>query len=219
VIMAGFSIITARAIPLPMDNVDTDQIFPARFFSKKRGEGMYGTYFLHDLRFDELGRPQPGVPFDDPRYSGARILVAAANYGYGSARPGAIHSHLDYGLQVVVAESFGPAFASVAYKSGLLTIALEKDSLQRLRDSIVAGPGKPLTVDVAAQRISGPDGARYPFEIEHFMKRMIIEGRSEIEITCLLADRINAFEQRHRESLPWLHPRAPDREPSDANQG
>src|ERR1700761_7221970 len=120
--MTHFEVLKARAVPFTMDNVDTDQIFPSRFVSKDRADGEYGDYFLHDQRFDEAGNLKSQFILNDQRYHGARIIVASANYACGSARPGAIYSHLDYGISAIIAESYGSVFPTVAYKSGLLTI-------------------------------------------------------------------------------------------------
>lgn len=203
--MAGFEILTAVAVPIAIDDVDTDQIFPSRFTSKSRGDGMFGRYLLHDHRFDEHGRPRAGFVLNDERFSGAKIIVAAANYGCGSARPGAIYSHIDYGIEAIVAESFGPVFPTVAFKSGLLTVELSKQAVADLREALLAQPGAKLTVDLKDQVIASPDGMRFSFDIDPFVKRMFVEGLSEIDMTLALQDKIDAFEARQRASMPWLY--------------
>ncbi|HXX85409.1 MAG TPA: 3-isopropylmalate dehydratase small subunit [Casimicrobiaceae bacterium] len=203
--MAGFEVLTAVAVPIDIDNVDTDQIFPSRFTSKSRAGGMFGRYLLHDQRLDEHGRPRAGFVLNDERYSGAKILVAAANYACGSARPGAIYSHLDYGIEAIVAESFGPVFPTVAFKSGLLTVQLSKPDTADIRRALLAQPGAKVTVDLKDQVILAPDGTRYSFDIDPFVKRMFVEGHSEVDMTLALRDKIEAFETRQRASMPWLY--------------
>src|SRR3954454_22381581 len=109
--MAKFEELKAIAIPLGFDNIDTDQIFPSRFSSKNRADGMFGEYLLHDHRFDDNGVKKRDFIFNDERLQGAQILVAAGNYACGSARPGAVFAHIDYGFRALIAESFGPVFA------------------------------------------------------------------------------------------------------------
>ena len=203
----GFATLTAVAVPITTDNVDTDQIFPSRFTSKNRADGMYGTYFLHDLRFDANGAPKAGFILNDPRLRGAKIIVASANYACGSARPGAIYSHLDYGIEAIIAESFGPVFPTVAFKSGLLTVQLKREATKQIREQLLRAPGAQVTIDVHQQVVTAPDGSRFAFELEHFVKRMFIDGLSEIDLTLELRDKIEAFEVRQRATLPWLYER------------
>jgi len=203
--MAGFEVLTAVAVPIAIDNVDTDQIFPSRFTSKSRADGMFGRYFLHDQRFDEHDQPRAEFVLNDEQYAGAKIIVAAANYACGSARPGAIYSHLDYGIEVIVAESFGPVFPTVAFKSGLLTVQLPKKDAADIRQALLVQPGAKVTVDLKDQVIVAPDGARHSFDIDPFVKRMFVEGRSETDLTLALRDKIEAFEARQRASMPWLY--------------
>lgn len=202
--MEPFGRLNAVAAPLGADDLDTDQVFPARFFSRDRGDGGYGRYFLHDLRFDAEGKMRPGFVLNDPAYAGARILVAAANYGCGSGRPGAVFSHLDYGIRAVIAESFGPVFSAVAYKSGLLTIALGHDVVAALREEIAAVPGSHLTIDLPGQRIASPAGIDVAFEVDPFVKRVVGDGVTEVELTLGMADAIAAMEARRRAEAPWL---------------
>lgn len=203
--MAQFETLTAIAAPIVGDNIDTDQIFPSRFISKDRAAGLYGTYFLHDLRFDENGAPRPDFVLNDKRVEGAKIIIAGANYACGSARPGAIYSHLDCGIQAIIAESFGPLFPTVAFKSGLLTIQLPKESARHCREMLLRQLGATITIDLKRQIVVSPDGQSFPFEIDYFAKKMFVEGLNEIDLTLQLRDQIEAFEARHRLSLPWVY--------------
>lgn len=202
--MEALTTLTAVAAPIVADNVDTDQIFPARFISKDRRDGGYAAYFLHDHRFDDEGRPKSDCVLNDPRFSSAKILVAGANYASGSGRPGAIFSHLDFGVRAIIAESFGPVFSAVAYKSGLLTVALARASIVAITRQILESPGREVTVDLGAQTVVAPDGTAFSFDIDHFVKRMIMEGRSEIDLTLTFEDKISATEAALRRSLPWV---------------
>lgn len=207
--MTGYRRLQAIAVPFGVDTVDTDQIFPARFMSRDRSDGGYGDFFFHDLRFGASGVPRTGFVLNDPRLTGAAILVAAANYGVGSGRPGAVLSHLDYGIRIVIAQSFGPVFSAVAYKSGLLTIELAHDEVTALRAELEAHPGSSLTVDLDEERVASTRGIAAHFQIDPFVKRIIMEGKSEIELTLTKAEDIALLEQRQRADRPWLFaPRA-----------
>jgi 3-isopropylmalate/(R)-2-methylmalate dehydratase small subunit len=202
--MAKFERLTAVAAPLGIDNIDTDQIFPARFISKDRRDGMYGRYFLHDLRFFENGRPRPNFVLNEQALSNAKIVVASSNYACGSARPGAIYSHLDYGIQAIIAESYGPLFPTVAFKSGLLTIQLNSGACKRLRRRLDENIGAAITIDLNEQKVIGPDGEEFTFLIDQFVKRMFVEGVNEIDLTLKHVSEIERFEKRHRELFTWM---------------
>ena len=202
--MKGFHRLSAIAAPLNMDTVDTDQIFPARFMGRDRRDRGFGDCFLHDLRFDAEGGPRPDFVLNDPRLRGAGILVAGAGYGIGSGRPGAVLAHLDYGIRAVVAEGFGPVFSAVAYKSGLLTIELDRDTVRALRAEIDADRGSRLVIDLETQTLSSPRGIEVQFAIDPFVKRIIGEGIDEVELTLTKAARIGALERQQHACLPWL---------------
>jgi 3-isopropylmalate/(R)-2-methylmalate dehydratase small subunit len=202
--MAKFERLTAVAAPIAIDNVDTDQIFPARYISKDRRDGMYGRYFLHDLRFFEDGSPRPSFVLNQTALCNVKIVVASANYACGSARPGAIYSHLDYGIQAIIAESYGPLFPTVAFKSGLLTIQLDADACRRLRHCLEEDIGAAITIDLNEQRVTGPDGENFYFLIDQFIKQMFVQGVNEIDLTLKHVKEIEEFEKRHKSIFTWI---------------
>lgn len=202
--MQKFEKLTSVAAPLPMRDVDTDQIFPSRFQSRNRADGKFGDYFLHDQRFDGEGRPKADCILNDERLRGARILVAGANYACGSARPGAIYSHLDFGIRAIIAESFGAVFPTVAFKSGLLTVQLDAAHTSALRSQLLRAPGAEVAVDLEDQVVVAPDGQRFGFDIDPFAKRMLLEGIDEIDLTLKYVDEIQQFEARRRAAMPWV---------------
>jgi len=203
--MSGFEVLTAVAVPFAVDKVDTDRIFPSRFQAKKRADGKFGEYFLHDERFDEKGKKRGDCILNDSRYEGAKIIVAASAYACGSARPPAIYAHLDFGIEVIIAESFGPVFPTVSYKSGLLSIQLPKDEVGYLRGKLLEQPGSSVTVDLKRQVVMAPDGKEFAFDIDPFVKKMFIKGISEINLTMSFQEKIEAFEARQMERMPWLY--------------
>src|SRR4051812_40817126 len=115
--MEPFKTITAVAAPIDMDNVDNDQVLPARLMRKSRFDGQYGTYLFHDLRFNEDGSKKPEFVLNQPAYHGARIIVASKNYACGSSRLGAIYVHYDYGIRSIIATSFGDVFYNNCFKN------------------------------------------------------------------------------------------------------
>lgn len=202
---ARFEVLRAVAVPMAIDNIDTDQIFPSRFVSKDRREGKYGDYFLHDRRFSEGEQPNQEFVLNDRRYHGAKIIVASKNYACGSARPGAIYSHLDYGIDAIIAESFGPVFPTVAYKSGLLTIQVGEETAQNIRTALFETPGLSIEIDLGKQIIEVADGLRFSFDFDPFIKKMFMEGISEISYTLGHSSKIEAFESTLAGTVPWLY--------------
>jgi 3-isopropylmalate/(R)-2-methylmalate dehydratase small subunit len=202
--MQKFEIVTAVAAPILARDVDTDQIFPSRFLSRNRAEGRYGDYLLHDQRFDSEGRTKPDFVLSDKRFRNAKILVAAANYACGSARPGAVFAHLDFGIRAIIADSFGAVFPTVAFKYGLLTAQLAPEHVAELLAQLLRAPGSQVTIDLPEQAVIAPDGQRFGFDIDPFAKRLLAEGLDQIGLTLAYREDIERFEERRRAGLPWL---------------
>ena len=178
----------APAVGLAMENIDTDQLIPARFMSAPRSAG-YGGFLLHDLR-------GPGFPLDAAGARGAAILVAGRNFGCGSSREAAVYALVDAGFRAVVAPSFGDIFASNAVNNGLLPARAETAAL------LAALPG-PAEIDLAAQTVSA-GGQRLRFDIDPVWKLKLINGWDDIDLTASHRDRIAAFAQARRAAAPWL---------------
>ncbi|CAN7346874.1 3-isopropylmalate dehydratase small subunit [Variovorax sp. LjRoot178] len=202
--MQKFERLTAVAAPIVARDVDTDQIFPSRFLSRDRAQGKYGDYLLHDHRFDAAGKPKPGYVLSDERLSGAQILVAAANYACGSARPGSVFAHLDFGIRAILAESFGPVFPTVAFKYGLLTAQLAPEHAAELRAQLLESLGARVMIDLPQQVVVAPDGHQFGFDIDPFAKRLLVEGLDQIGLTMQYRAEIERFEKLRRATLPWL---------------
>src|SRR5579864_9604407 len=138
--MEAFQRLDAVAAPMPVPNVDTDQVIPARFLRKPRKDG-YGQYLFHDLRFDDAGREKPEFVLTREAYRGARILVADKNFGCGSSREHAVYALWDYGFRAVIAPSFGDIFYGNSFKNGFLPIVLPAAQVAALRAQVQAKPG------------------------------------------------------------------------------
>jgi len=181
------------AAPLPLDNVDTDQIIPARFLRKPR-DAEYQRWFFHDLRFAPDGTVLPGFVLNRPPFDAATILVAGRNFGVGSSREAAVYALQAFGIRAAIAESFGDIHYSNALKNGLLPVRLPEPAVMALRDLILAAPGTALTVDLPRNRLSAPDGTVHDFVIPPFSRDCLLRGLDEIGLTLTLLPEIEAFE-------------------------
>jgi 3-isopropylmalate/(R)-2-methylmalate dehydratase small subunit len=195
--------LTAIAAPIALPNVDTDQIIPARYLWRPRAAG-YGDVLFNDLRFLPDGTLNPDFVLNAPRYSGAQIIIAERNFGCGSSREQAVWALADYGIRAVVAPSFGDIFFNNCFKQGMLPITLPEPDLLSLRDAITAAPGEPVTIDLAAQTITGPAGWHADFTVAAFRRRQLLEGLDEISFTLSLTPQIAAFEAQYDHQTAWL---------------
>src|SRR5215510_4990457 len=155
--MEPFKPLQAVAAPLAMPNIDTDQIIPARFLWRKRGEG-WGHLLFNDLRFNGDGTLRPHFVLNRPEYRDARILVADRNFGCGSSREHAVWALYDYGIRTVIAPSFGDIFFNNSFQNGLLPVMLPAERVTALLTMLGKEPGTRLEVDLAAQEVRAPDG-------------------------------------------------------------
>lgn len=202
--MEPFRNLTAIAAPIDLDNVDTDQIIPARLMRRRRINRNYGPLLLHDMRFDDNGNEKPDFILNCEPFRHAKIIVGARNYGCGSSRLGAVYVHLDFGIRAIIAVGFGEVFFNNCFKNGILPIRLDADICSRLRQRLHAAPGTTLSIDLEAQTVTGPDGEIYDFAVDPFGKKCLIEGLDDISLTLTHEDRIRAFEQDYRREMDWL---------------
>jgi 3-isopropylmalate/(R)-2-methylmalate dehydratase small subunit len=201
--MERFAPLHAVAAPLAMPNVDTDQIIPARFLWRKRGEG-WGHLLFHDLRFDDAGAPRPQFVLNRPEFAGARILVADRNFGCGSSREHAVWALYDYGIRCVLAPSFGDIFFNNSLQNGLLPVQLPAPIVEGVLAALQHSAGLQVGIDLEQQCVSTPDGARHAFEIDPFRKQCLLTGSDEVAFTLSLEREIEAFEQAYEGKVSWL---------------
>jgi 3-isopropylmalate/(R)-2-methylmalate dehydratase small subunit len=197
--MEAFTTLTARACPLGLANVDTDQLIPARFMKRSRTDG-YGGFLLHDLRFDEKGRVRSDFILNQPAHAAARILVARRNFGTGSSREAAVYALWDYGVRCVIAPSFGDIFASNAVKNGLLPAMISETDAERLLSE--AGE---LTVDLAAMTIVSAKHS-ITFTIDPVRRLQLLNGWDDIDLTHRHIADIAAFRDNLQMKKPWTWP-------------
>lgn len=187
--MNPFTTLSAKAVVLPADDVDTDQIIPARFLKVTSKAGL-GEVLFADWR------TQPGFPLLSPEAAGAQILVTGVNFGCGSSREHAPWALVDFGFRAIIARSFADIFKQNALKNGLLPIALPEAACARIAEAVRANPSAQVTVDLPAEQVSLPDGTTFAFAVDPFAKHCLLNGIDELGYILSFADRIAAHEQR-----------------------
>lgn len=193
--MKKFTHIASRAIPLPIDNIDTDQIIPAQYLRATSRQG-FGEYVFANWRYTETSEPNPEFILNEPNRRGAEVLVTGENFGCGSSREHAPWALYEYGFRVVIAVSFGDIFKTNAYKNNLLPIELEPAAVKYLMTATQADPATIITVDLAVQTVRCND-QQYSFTINPFSKTCLLNGVDDIGYTMGFADDITQFENKH----------------------
>jgi len=202
--MRPFTTITALTCKLAIDNIDTDQLIPARFMRRPRSEG-YGNFLLHDLRFDADGASKPQFPLNDPKLSGCEVLLAGRNFGCGSSREAAVYALADYGIRVVIASSFGDIFASNAIKNGVLPAQISEEDFERLLRADEMVGHRPLTIDLGAQTVTAGNLV-VTFSIDAVWKKQLLNGWDDIDMTRSEAGTIARFAEQDEIRRPWMKP-------------
>ncbi len=201
--MDKFTTLTSVAAPLPIANVDTDQIIPARFLKTIKRTGL-GSALFSSLRYNDDGSEKPGFVLNQSAYRKVQILVAEDNFGCGSSREHAPWALLDFGIRCVISTSFADIFFNNCFKNGILPIVVSPDNLAKLMDDAERGSNATLTVDLEAQEIKGPDGGTLPFEIDPFRKHCLLNGLDDIGLTLEKSGGIEAYEGKLATQRPWL---------------
>jgi 3-isopropylmalate/(R)-2-methylmalate dehydratase small subunit len=204
--MQPFTRVTAVAVPIDLPNVDTDRVIPARFLRKDRNVSEYSSFLFHDVRFNADGSEKPEFVLNRAGFRGAKIVVAAENFGCGSSREAAVWALSAYGVRSVIAPSLGDIFHQNCFKNGLLPVILPSDVAADLRRQLHAQPGLSITVDLEAQTVTAPDGARHHFDVDAFRKEMLLSGRDEIGLTLGYEAQIAEFEARRAREMAWAVP-------------
>ncbi len=199
--MKPFTTLTAIAAPLPIANIDTDQIIPKQYLSTLERTGL-GKGLLHDLRYDEAGREKPDFVLNQGLYRGAGVLIAGENFGCGSSREHAPWALLDFGITCVIAPSFADIFYNNCFNNGVLPLALPKASVAELTGE-ARGGNHLFTIDLEAQTVTAPSGKTFAFDIDPGRKQKLLHGLDDIALTLARAPAIEAFEERRRRSQPW----------------
>ena len=191
-----FRSVTSAAVPMPRNDVDTDQIIPARFLKTINRAGLADQLF-NDWRYLADGSPDPEFVLNRPEMAGRAILVAGDNFGCGSSREHAPWALTAWGIRAVVSSSFADIFRSNALKNGLLPVAVPPEELMRIASILEAEPDAELTVDLEASELRLPDGSTITFTIDAFARRMILDGTDELGYLLNLEPEIEAYEASH----------------------
>jgi 3-isopropylmalate/(R)-2-methylmalate dehydratase small subunit len=191
--MAQFTSLTSRLVPMPINDVDTDQIIPARFLKVTDKAGL-GANLFADWRYHPDGTPKADFVLNQPEHQGAQILLAGDNFGCGSSREHAPWALTGHGFQAVISTSFADIFRSNSLKNGLIPIVVSPETHQMLFDLLDELPRAELTVDLASQTITLPTGESFTFPIDGFSKTCLLQGTDELGYLQTFEDRIAAFE-------------------------
>tara|TARA_R110002020_G_scaffold221342_2_gene429368 strand:+ start:257 stop:862 length:606 start_codon:yes stop_codon:yes gene_type:complete len=200
--MQKFDKLTGVAAPMPVVNIDTDMIIPKEFLKTIKRTGL-GEGLFHEMRFNDDGSENENFILNKPAYRNAEILVAGDNFGCGSSREHAPWALLDFGIRCVISTSFADIFYNNCFKNGILPIRVTPEQLALLMDDAERGSNARLTVDLAEQTISGPDGGQITFEIDSFRKHCLLNGLDDIGLTLERADKIADFEQGFAADRSW----------------
>jgi 3-isopropylmalate/(R)-2-methylmalate dehydratase small subunit len=192
-----FTVFTSRVVPIPAENVDTDQIVPARYLKVTDKAGLADALF-RDWRFEEDGPlKQPPFVLDHPQMAGRRILLVGDNFGAGSSREHAPWALSAWGVRAILSTSFADIFRNNSLKNGVLPVVVDRATHARLFDLLQREPDAELTVDLAEQGILLPDGTTIDFDIDPFAKRMLLAGTDELGYLLSKEPEIAAWEAAH----------------------
>ncbi|NJO18347.1 MAG: 3-isopropylmalate dehydratase small subunit [Thioploca sp.] len=210
--MQAFTILTGLVAPLDRANVDTDAIIPKQFLKSIYRTG-FGPNLFDEWRYLDYGEPgqdcrnrplNPEFFLNQARYQGAQILLAQHNFGCGSSREHAPWALLDYGFRALIAPSFADIFYNNCCKNGILPIVLPEETVNTLFKAVAATPGYQLTIDLAKQTVTTPQGETFNFTLDAFRKNCLLNGLDDIGLTLQYANEIKAYETRRKQEAPWL---------------
>lgn len=213
--MQKFTVHQGLVAPMDRENVDTDAIIPKQFLKSIKRTG-FGPNLFDEWRYLDKGepgedpasrKPNPDFVLNQPRYQGASILLARANFGCGSSREHAPWALEQYGFRALIAPSFADIFFNNCFKNGILPIVLPESQVSRLFDEVAAFPGYQLTIDLERQVIVKGDGETLPFDVQAFRKFCLLNGFDDIGLTLRHADKIKAYEAQRLAQKPWLNHR------------
>jgi 3-isopropylmalate/(R)-2-methylmalate dehydratase small subunit len=201
-----FQVFSSKVVPLPAENVDTDQIVPARYLKVTDKAGLAEALF-RDWRFNEDGSlKDPPFILDQPTMAGRRILLVGDNFGCGSSREHAPWALTAWGVRAIVSTSYADIFRNNSLKNGVVPIVVDRATHERLFELLADDPDAELTVDLAEQGVLLPDGSTIEFEIDPFAKRMILAGTDEIGYLLAKDAEIRAWEADHPPRVDTLAP-------------
>jgi 3-isopropylmalate/(R)-2-methylmalate dehydratase small subunit len=200
-----FTSVSSAVVPFGRNDIDTDQIIPARFLKTVNREGLADQLFC-DWRYLSDGSPNPEFILNRPEMAGRSVLLAGDNFGCGSSREHAPWALMAWGFRAVISSSFADIFRNNALKNGLLPIVVSPQDLERLFAIVEADPAAPFTVDLEAQELRLPDGATIGFVVDAFARRMILDGTDELGYLLSHEQQISAYEASHPPRVSTVQP-------------
>ncbi len=213
--MIPINILTSTAAPLPLPNIDTDQIIPKQFLKRIERTG-YGEFLFYDWRriqegagvsSQDVGKPQPDFVLNKPEYAGAKILLAEKNFGCGSSREHAAWAIAQYGFLCVIAPSFADIFYSNAGKNGIVLVRLDDAQVETLIARSSANPAHQITINLEHQTVTDDEGFHARFDIDPFRKHCLLHGLDDIALTLRHADALHKYESTHDQAF-WSAPKS-----------
>jgi 3-isopropylmalate/(R)-2-methylmalate dehydratase small subunit len=187
---------TGLVAPMDRVNVDTDQMVPKQFIKLSTRDG-FGRFLFYDWRYLQDEQPNPDFVLNHPRYKGASVLIARANFGCGSSREHAPWAILDYGFRAILAPSYADIFYNNCFKNGILPVTLASGQIDELFNRTGKNEGYRLCVDLEEQTVTDNQGLRYSFEIDPFQKECLLKGLDDIGLSLVHEAEISAFEKKH----------------------
>lgn len=210
--MQAFTVVTGLAAPLDRANVDTDQIIPKQFLKSIKRTG-FGVNLFDEWRYLDEGYPgqdcsqrplNTAFVLNQPRYQGAKVLLARQNFGCGSSREHAPWALDEYGFRAVIASSFADIFFNNCFKNGLLPVILPEEQVDILFKECEATEGYQLSVDLEKLQVIRPNGETFSFSVDNFRRHCLLNGLDDIGLTLQAAEDIRAFEAQARQARPWV---------------
>ncbi len=201
--MKKFDTFSGVAAPMAGHNIDTDRIIPARFLKTIKRSGL-GVNLFNDVRYNDDGSEVEDFVLNQSQYRNSEILVTGDNFGCGSSREHAPWALTDFGIRCVISTSFADIFFNNSFKNGLLLIKVSPEQRDALLDDANRGENARIEIDLENQKIVRPDGEEIAFDVDPFRKHCLLEGLDDIVITLQSDDKISSFEDRQKQSMPWM---------------
>ncbi len=210
--MDAFTTLNGLVVPLDRPNVDTDAIIPKQFLKSIKRSG-FGPNLFDEWRYLDQGEPgqdssqrpiNPDFVLNQPRYTGAEVLLARDNFGCGSSREHAPWALYDYGISCVIAPSFADIFYGNSFKNGILLITLDEAVVEQLFQEVESEEGYKLNINLADQTITKPSGEVINFDVDQALKHRLLNGLDDIGLTLQNADDIRTYEAKRKTEAPWL---------------
>lgn len=207
--MEPINVLTSTAMPLPLPNIDTDQIIPKQFLKRIERTG-YGDFLFYDWRYNldtpDHVEPNPDFVLNKPEYAGSQILIAEKNFGCGSSREHAAWAINQYGFRAVIAPTFADIFFSNAGKNGIILVRLSEADVQTLLERSTKNPTHLITIDLEKQTVTDDAGFHATFEIDPFRKYCLLHGLDDIGLTLRHVKELDNFENKHNKDF-WSAPK------------